>query len=941
MQQPDFRDQSERDVQGQEEEEGDCHTDRNKNQETANRDVAPISETQALLDEARDELIVEWPGHSDPTHSNSQDITQLQEEHQKALTRKDFQLQSLSLQTRLQQKFWSQERNLVVQESQQLKQTLLLLSLKLRCFLKQWRLGRKLDPEAKDVLEVNSLKDLYLLLEEESLTCHPHQGENRMAASEERPISPGMSKELCMMEKSYKQTSCVNSTLADLKEALQDLSGELREERQSSQELTQQFARAKASWEMERTELKCLIIQLESKLGKATLAGGEKDLQASDLKVAIKRECEEHQHLLAESYAAVMDLTKQLQMGERTWSREKMELLDHFSQERGQWEQRLESKMALQDVTSSERENSTVQMTNGSNSPRTKSIPSMSELESLMEACPFLPGHEVNGLTNEDKTTAQALPFLAHTDLGDLTRKNWKYLTNEMALTEQADAPFKTWDCPSTPNSFSDLESIQRSYTAPDKTGIRIYYSPPTMRRMESRLAKENPDKPQAQQSHMSWDSIPSNAGPREDHRPSSPASSSLSYDQWLSSLSKRHRGLLENGSGGARVVPFHGLEISANLSDDMKEMTNCVRQAIRSSSLERKCSRDVGSQTAGSSSRSTQTAHLVSVGLQTDGHRGLHTKTSWSPRPSSSLASARSRHISSSLDKVHGRIDRPCCSPKYGSPKLQRRVSTSSSKLDGGGSSSASSRDRSLWNLHQRSSTSSGSAWARSTTTRDSPVLSGLNDGLSSLFSVVEHSGSVESLWKCDPGASPVRQAAGKPSGLGPDTGAQKYGPFQEFFRNVCSRTGMPLSGGQREVGTIDEPKPECLAVIPSLVGTDNVTKIVNKRFMRQMPKEELGSTTRDSTTRDPTTRDPTTRDLTARDPTARDPTARDPTTRDLGTMSSGIEDSACDCTSQTLTSCFARPSRSTMRHSLGHCMHRPQEPPTTMDERIEAGNE
>ncbi|XP_019907383.2 protein SOGA1 isoform X3 [Esox lucius] len=928
-QKPEFRDQSERDVKGQEEEEGNCHTDCNKNHETTQISEMQAQETVCGTEE---ELTMERQAHRDHTHNNSQIITQLQEEHQKALTRKDFQLQSLSLQTRLQQKFWSQERNLMVQESQQLKQTLLLLSLKLRCFLKQWRLGRKLDTEAKDVLEVNSLKDLYLLLEEESLASHPHQGDNKMAAAEEHPISPSISKELCMLEKNYKQTGCVSSTLADLKGALQDLSGELREERQSSQELTQQFARAKASWEMERTELKGLIIQLESKLGKAVLAGGEKDLQGPpDLKVAMKRECEEHQHLLAESYAAVMDLTKQLQMGERNWSREKMELLDHFSQERGQWEQRLESKMSLHDITASERETSTLQMTNGTNLPRTKSIQSMSELEGLMEACPFLPGQEVNGSANENQTNTQAFPLLAHTDLGDLTRKNWKYLTNEMALTEQADTPFKTWDCPNTPNSFLGLESIQRSYTAPDKTGIRIYYSPPTMRRLESRLAKENQDKPQAQQGHLSWDSTPSDAGPREGQPPSSSASSPLSYDQWLSSLSKRHRGLLENGSGGAGVVPFHGLEISANLSDDMKEMTNCVRQAIRSSSLERKCSRDVGSQTAGSSSRSTQTAQFVSVGLQTDGHRGLHTKSSWSPRASSSLASARSRHISSSLDKVHGRIDRPCCSPKYGSPKLQRRVSASSSKLDGGGSSSASSRDRSLWNLHQRSSTSSGSAWARSTTTRDSPVLSGLNDGLSSLFSVVEHSGSVESLWKSEPGASPARQAAGKPSGPGPDTGAQKYGPFQEFFRNVCSRTGTPLSGGQREVAAIDEPKPECLSVIPSLVGNDSVTKIVNKRFMRQMPKEELGSTSRDPTTRDPT----------SRDPTSRDPAIRDPTARDLGTMNSGIEDSACDCTSQALTSCFARPSRSTTRHSLGNCMHRPQESPNNMDERVEAGND
>ncbi|XP_052338040.1 protein SOGA1-like isoform X2 [Oncorhynchus keta] len=969
--QPDFRDQSEREVKGQEEEEGDSHIDNNKNQVKQETDTAlQISELQALLLEARDnacrtqeeltverqeeriverqeertverqeeqtverqeertverqeertverqeELTVERWDHRGPTHSSSQTFTQLQEEHQKALTRRDFQLQSLSLQTRLQQKFWSQERNLMLQESQQLKQTLLLLSLKLRCFLKQWRLGRKLDTEAKDVLEVNSLKDLYLLLEEESLAAHPQHGDNKITSAEEQHLCPTISKELCVLEKSYTQTSGVSSTLADLKGALQDLSGELREERQGSQELTQQFARAKASWEVERTELKSLITQLESKAGLAALAGGEKDLQGPpDLKVALKREREEHQHLLADSYAAVMDLTKQLQMGERNWSREKLELIEHFSQERGQWEQRLQCKMSLHYKTTPETKTALDVVTNGTNLSRTKSM-----LEGLLEACPFR--QEVNGTANEegekDRPSTQAPPLRTHTDPGDLTRKNWKYLTNEMALMEQGDAPFKTWDCPSSPNSFLDLESIQRSYTAPDKTGIRIYYSPPTMRRMESRLAKEKQDKPQAQQGHLSRASTPSDAVAPEGQPPSS-ASSSSSYDQWLSSLSKQHRDLLENSSGGAGVAPFHGLEISANLSDDMKEMTNCVRQAIRSSSLERKCSKDASSQTVGVSSRSTQTVQFVSVGLQTDGLGsrgvgGFHTKSSWSPRPSSSLASARSRHISSSLDKVHSRIDRPCCSPKFGSPKLQRRISASSSKLDGGGLSSASSRDRSLWNLHQRSSTSSGSAWARSTTTRDSPVLSGLNDGLSSLFSVVEHSGSVESLWKSEPGASPARQAAGKPSGPGPDTGAQKYGPFQEFFRNVCGRTGTTMPGGgergQREVGAMDEPKPECLSGV-SLVGNDSVTKIVNKRFMRQMPREELGAT------------------------------ANDLTAKDL-TLSSSMEDAACDCNSQSLTSCFARPSRSATRHSLGHCMHRSQEPPTATEERVDAGNE
>lgn len=58
------------------------------------------------------------------------------------------------------------------------------------------------------------------------------------------------------------QPSGFGSTLSDLKVALQDLNAELREERQSSQELTQQFARAKASWEVEWMELKSIITQV-------------------------------------------------------------------------------------------------------------------------------------------------------------------------------------------------------------------------------------------------------------------------------------------------------------------------------------------------------------------------------------------------------------------------------------------------------------------------------------------------------------------------------------------------------------------------------------------------------------------------------------------------------------------------------------------------------
>ncbi|XP_034027626.1 protein SOGA1 [Thalassophryne amazonica] len=964
--QPDSRDQSELEVKVQ------SHSHERENQEITQLEQEDQEADNALPGQSSDlqtrlfeaEVSVQGPPEEleeeQTRRENTVKLVQLQQEHQKALLRWDFQLQSLGLQARLQQKSWSQERTLLVQESQHLKQALLLLSLKLRCFLKQWRLGCKVDTEWKDILEMNSLKDLYLLLEEENLTSPSHQAD-KAAAAEERPLSPTI------------KSSAVSSTLADLKVALQDLSGELRQERQGSQELTQQFAKAKASWEVERTELKSLITQLETKAGKAASGGSSTDaLEPPDLKVALKREREEHQHLLAESYTAVMDLTKQLQIGERNWNREKLELLERFSQEKAQWEQRLRDSAAQPPKPKSDKPgvevSADVHFVNRTGSPRMNST---SELHSP----------EVNGTDDQFKKFQLAvLPLLIRPQLDDLTRKNWSYLTNEIPDVKDT---YQTWDgpsgsCSSSVTSELNLETIQRSCTAPDRTGIRIYYSPPAVRRMDhQRRNHEATEQQEAQirRSSLGFTTSETDTADMEMEdiqKQQSPSSSWSSYEQWLSSLSSQHRELLENRSGcisgsipsvisnsvggSANSVvdgisspsTFHGLEIgeiSANLSDDMKEMTNCVRQAIRSSSLERKSNKDPGNQAVAVSTRSTQTAaQYVSVGLQTDnfpGSRGMGLQSKpWSPRPTavntSSLVSARSRQISSSLDKVHSRIDRPCCSPKYGSPKLQRRVSSgSTSRLDG----TSSPKERSLWSFQQRPvSGGGGSAWARSTTTRDSPVLSGLTDGLSSLFSVVEHSGSTESLWRgeggASQGASPARQtpAAGKPSGAvtcGSDPASQRYGGLvQEFFKNVCSsrehgavilsadraqRDSLSGVGGLSTLAGFcsgDETKPECVSAgigtVAGLVGAnDSVIKIVNKRLMRQTAGEEM-----------------------------------------VGIMGGGketlnsavMEDAPCDCASQSHAPCLSRSSRPTNRHSLGQCKHRPQDYPVAAEEKGDA---
>ncbi|KAF3860156.1 hypothetical protein F7725_000411 [Dissostichus mawsoni] len=860
MQQPDYRDESETKVRGQTEEDSQSDSQEMQKQEDnqleqgeKEADDTLSGDIQAQLSEVEElSLGPQGSWERQAPRETTLKLTQLQEEHQKALLRRDFQLQSLGLQARLQQKLWSQERSLLVQESQHLKQALLLLSLKLRCFLKHWRLGCRKDTD---------LRDLYLLLEEENLT------------SPATRLTSGPLQTNNLLVPLSRLSSAVSSTLADLKVALRDLSGELRQESQGSQELTQQFAKAKASWEVERTELKSLVTQLETKAGKALSATDAPD--PPDLKVALKREREEHQHLLADSYAAVMDLTKQLQLGERNWGREKLELLERLSQERAQWEQRLLEATAQQGKSKSLGGESSADtgVTNGTGSPSQIHI----------RACRA----EVDGSANQEQRIQFVVP-----SLGDLTRKNWTYLTNE---TPEVRDTCKTWDgpsgsCSSLVGSEPDLESVQRSHTAPDRTGIRIYYSPPAVRRMEHHRRSQEATEPQQAQNGSSDLGL---AGPDVGMAPDgtveiqqqqpSPSFSS-SYEQWLSSLSKQHRELLESRSGSiAGSIPsnsssvdgmtpssaFHGLEIgeiSANLSDDMKEMTNCVRQAIRSSSLERKSTKEPGSQAMGMSTRSTQTANTVRSRVV-----GLHSK-SWSPRPlptSNSLASARTRQISTSLDKVHSRIDRPCCSPKYGSPKLQRRVSSgSTSRLDG----STSSRDRSLWSLQQRSlSGGGGSAWARSTTTRDSPVLNGLNDGLSSLFSLVEHTGSTESLWRGDGAREPVQHGSllqrGNPllcqslhvtpalsgteawsrssSGTSASRGQGAVTlPGERPLRDSNGSLGGPSVLGS--FGGIDEPKPECVSAgvggIAALNGSnDNVTRIVNKRFMRQSTGEEM----------------------------------------------------------------------------------------------------
>ncbi|XP_073930816.1 microtubule cross-linking factor 2 isoform X2 [Castor canadensis] len=825
-----------------------------------------IKELQLVLAEAHDslrglqeQLSQERQLRKEEADNFNQKMVQLKEDQQRALLRREFELQSLSLQRRLEQKFWSQEKNTLVQESQQFKHNFLLLFMKLRWFLKRWRQGKVLPSEGDDFLEVNSMKELYLLMEEEEINAqHP---DNKACTGD-----------------SWTQNTPSEDikTLADMKVTLKELCWLLRDERRGLTELQQQFAKAKATWETERAELKSHAAQIELKAGKG----------------ALQREREEQQHLLAESYSAVMELTRQLQVSERNWSQEKLQLLERLQGEKQRVEQQvkdLQNRLSqlqkaaepwvLKHADLEKQDNSWKETRSekihdkeagseaelgGTGLKRTKSVSSMSEFESLLDCSPYLAGGDARG---------KKLPNSpAFTFVGSEPVEPEKDTKEKPGLLPRGCSRLGSLACQDPAG-----KQMQRSYTAPDKTGIRVYYSPPVARRLGVPVVHDKEGKVLIEPGFLF-----TTAKPKESTEADGLADSA--YGRWLCNFSRQR---LDGGSGGspsaagpAFPAALHDFEMSGNMSDDMKEITNCVRQAMRSGSLERKV-KSTSSQTVGLASVGTQTIRTVSVGLQTDPPRSsLHGK-SWSPR-SSSLVSVRSKQISSSLDKVHSRIERPCCSPKYGSPKLQRR---SVSKLD-------NTKDRSLWNLHQGKQ--NGSAWARSTTTRDSPVLRNINDGLSSLFSVVEHSGSTESVWKL--GMSEARVKPEPP----------KYGLVQEFFRNVCGRAPSPTS----VVGEESSKKPEPLSPA-SYHQPEGVIRILNKKAAKSGCSEEAR-------------------------PTIALQVGKDGVLRD-GDGASVLpnEDAVCDCSAQSLASCFARPSRSAIRHSPSKCRLHPSESGWGVEER------
>lgn len=395
--------------------------------------------------------------------------------------------------------------------------------------------------------------------------------------------------------------------------------------------------------------------------------------------------------------------------------------------------------------------------------------------------------------------------------------------------------PWKTWDCPIMPPSFSDLSlkqtTAQKSHTAPEKTTIRIYYSPPSARRiLLSAVPFEDEDKSEKKQEeegpHCHYSKHINEMNVCDNLQGTLPfqCQSMIKQGPFAVIRSNSSSGFQSPGVSSTSCLPFSGWEVSGNLSDDMKEMTASV--------LESRTRTISGSRSVGVISIGTQThtqPQVNSIGLQTDTYQSVCASKHRSPRVSS-FVSGNPQNNSSSLERMPGPLEKP---PPCSSPKLQRRHSISS-PLSSSSSSSNTTNSSYSFNLASMSSSSltnsskleppmERSVWGL-------PHCSSSNTKTSSTFR-----GSSE------------RSAGRRTAGI------HKYGLVQEFFRNVCGRgekLNPPNPGGEK-VPDIrrdhassaklkkTEVPPSRIPTVP-MGRTDSVTRIVNHRFMKQGRKDE-----------------------------------------------------------------------------------------------------
>uniref|UniRef100_A0A8C4NIE7 DUF4482 domain-containing protein n=1 Tax=Eptatretus burgeri TaxID=7764 RepID=A0A8C4NIE7_EPTBU len=668
-----------------------------------------LKESQQVLSEANS-TIVQLQSQLNQEHEQRAEDAQRYEKHimeqRKFALRRDFELQSLGLQQKLERREHAQERRGLARDLRQLRHSLALVYARLRGALANWRLSRR-----KGSSDTNGF------MEKEPETCSWQAGDGRRL-------------------------------LLDLRAVVEELEVELAEERKGCREVQQQYATEKAAWQVEHAELKFLMAQLED-------ASEQGPLQV-ELMSALRAEREEQQGLLAELQARCVELWRRLDAGERAWARERAELLERFEHERRDWEQQLRLM----------RHKSNYYIAVLISFDRSKSISSISEFDALMESSPdssnkTSPVESESPIHRRDSFSLPFLPCLPYSD-------------SSTAINSRGSSRVRCSGHSSSEESLLGSEAGSSSWYLASHTELGMdITSDPTQHIDAMRpLAYEGIT------DHRYIINL--------DHGTNSGFSfemANTSETGWTSGLSG-HRcessesGIMPDAQSPSSTEP----ELSGNLSDDMKEAAN----SLRTVPVER-ASRDIGCQTGLTTSTGTQTVRrMVHIGLQTECMRCPSNKALFQQHigpeigGSSSRSAVRCRNVA--LEKMQSRFDRNCSS-KLGSQRFQRNIS---------GRNDVARPGKDLPFMRAESWKGlSESAWARSTTTRDSPVHTTSNSGLSSLFTFVDHSTEAQ--------AEARRTAKSTtPRPRSTESARSNYSVIQEILKNVQERSAN--SGNSQE---------------------------------------------------------------------------------------------------------------------------------------------
>ncbi|XP_067308919.1 microtubule cross-linking factor 1 isoform X2 [Pseudorasbora parva] len=505
---------------------------------------------------------------------------------------------------------------------------------------------------------------------------------------------------------------------------------------------------------------------------------------------------------------------------------------------------------------------------------RAKSVCSMSDFQRLMDSSPFLPDKSKSGEHIRDDVT----PPLSPDDLKyieEFNSKGWHLPTSSLATcpipgpvmpspvmeawaesrraesTSEAFQPaswFLTTSATLTTNTMSSPEYCQnlplRVTQGGDQFGVHVLHSP--SRGERSAPVTSEQEYMFSKVTKVKAGEVVGGAGDVVG------GAEEVFGGRWPCELRSNLEAGLRPGEhpsicSAVGYTSSLELELSRNLSDDMKEKAFSARNAMRSSASgssppERQL-RDMACQTNGLTTRGTQTTQTISVGLQTDAlrtitsspHRCLTPKGGSTPisSPSRSLRKMQYSPV------VQAKFERPCCSPKYGSPKLQRKPSNASKAEQPVSQTRAPTPTATA----QQQKGNNESAWARSTTTRDSPVHTTINDGLSSLFNIIDHTPvAYDTMQKFN--KSPSRS---RPTEAGPQGPTDPKSPgvcaAQGPLRNSRGRSPSPV---QLIVETQGEKTPEGISIRqdlsapPGYTLAENAARILNKKLLEQSFREE-----------------------------------------------------------------------------------------------------